>query len=100
MVLSLDDLLKSITAKVSGTSDDDIVFLENCTDTINSMINVDNEDWKKKFEENDSMWRQKYISRFSTPAETEKKENKTETETETETETCFENEHDFGKLFK
>lgn len=66
-ILTKDELLKIVQAKLTD-SDDDITILENVTDTLNSMENTENEDWKKKFEENDKQWRQRYIERFSQPA--------------------------------
>ena len=65
-VLTKDELLKLVQSKLSD-SDDDLTILENVTDTLNSMENTDNEDWKKKFEENDNVWRKRYYDRFTEP---------------------------------
>ena len=65
-VLTKDELLKLVQSKLSD-SDDDLTILENVTDTLNSMENTDNEDWKKKFEENDKVWRKRYYDRFTEP---------------------------------
>lgn len=67
-ILTRDELLKAIQDKLS-TSDDDLTILENITDTINSYEEKDSEDWKKKFEENDKAWRERYKARFSQPSE-------------------------------
>lgn len=65
-ILTKDELFKVIQGKLTD-SDDDLTILENITDTINSMENTDNEDWKKKCEETEKMWRKRYYDRFSEP---------------------------------
>lgn len=67
-ILTKDELLKAIQDKLT-TSDDDLTILENITDTINSLSSKENEDWKKKFEDNDKAWRERYKARFSQPVE-------------------------------
>lgn len=63
-VLSFDELIAKIKAKIGeDTSDESIALLEDVTDTFNA--NNDGEDWKTKYEENDKEWRKKYIDRFS-----------------------------------
>ena len=66
-VLTKEDLLKIIQTKLTD-SDEDITILENVTDTVNSMQDQENINWKQKFEENDKAWRERYIARFSEPA--------------------------------
>lgn len=65
-VKSKDDLLNSIRAKLGDdTSDDTLSLLEDVTDTFNSLSSTsDGEDWKKKYEDNDKQWREKYRDRF------------------------------------
>ena len=67
-VLNRDDFFSAIQSIIKDdTSDDSISFVENMTDTYNSLVdsaNGDGEDWKKKYEENDREWRQKYRDRF------------------------------------
>lgn len=67
-VLSRDDFFKKIHDRMpDATSDDDISFLEDMTDTYNDLENrakADSEDWKRKYEENDKAWRAKYKHRF------------------------------------
>lgn len=63
-VLSFDELIAKIKAKIGeDTSDESIELLEDVTDTFNA--NNDGEGWKTKYEENDKEWRKKYIDRFS-----------------------------------
>lgn len=63
-VLSFDELIAKIKAKIGeDTSDESIELLEDVTDTFNA--NNDGEKWKTKYEENDKEWRKKYIERFS-----------------------------------
>lgn len=62
-----EELLTSIKGLLADdTSDEAISLLEDVTDTLGSFssTNNDNEDWKKKYEENDKEWRQKYRDRF------------------------------------
>ena len=75
MVLTKEELLKAIQAKLT-TEDSDIKILENITDTINSLSNTENEDWKKKYEENDQAWRERYKARFTEPAKVTYNEDK------------------------
>lgn len=60
------------------TDDETIEIIEDISDSIDSS---DDDEWKQKFEENDKMWRDKYISRFL-----EKKEDELDTPTEHEEE--------------
>ena len=66
-VRTQEELLNSIKGLLpDDTSDEAISLLEDVTDTLGSFSNAnnDNEDWKKKYEENDKEWRQKYRDRF------------------------------------
>lgn len=66
-VRTQEELLTSIKGLLADdTSDEAISLLEDVTDTLGSFSNTnkDNEDWKKKYEENDKEWRQKYRDRF------------------------------------
>lgn len=76
MVLTKEKLIEAIQAKL-GTEDSDLEILENITDTINSLSNTEQEDWKAKFEENDKAWREKYKKRFSEPSPNQSVEEKT-----------------------
>ena len=74
-VLTREELMRAIQAKLTD-SDDDLTILENITDTINSMENTDNEDWKQKYEENDKQWRERYKARFAEPSPKQSVEEK------------------------
>lgn len=64
-VLNKEDFLKAVKARIGeDVSDDALAFVENMTDTFDSLSNSGGEDWKKKYEDNDKMWREKYRSRF------------------------------------
>jgi hypothetical protein len=60
-VIGTGELLRQIRER-TGESDDDLVFLENVTDTVQSLAAA--EDWKRKYEENDAAWRTRYKERF------------------------------------
>lgn len=73
--LSKDELIEKVRKYVGDRKDDDTIeIIEDISDSIDSS-EVD--EWKKKYEENDKMWRDKYISRF-----VEKKEDEPDTPTE------------------
>lgn len=60
--LSKDELIEKVKKYVGDRSDDETIeIIEDISDSIDSS---DADEWKKKYEENDKMWRDKYISRF------------------------------------
>ena len=65
-VKSKEELLESIKGLLADdTSDASIALLEDITDSFDAQKTAtDTEDWKKKYEENDREWRQKYRDRF------------------------------------
>lgn len=67
--------MASIKSKFGDdTSDETIALLEDISDTLDTT--KDGADWKKKFEDNDKMWREKYTSRFfDTPADQSNQNN-------------------------
>lgn len=77
--LSKDELIKKVKKYVGDRTDDETIeIIEDITDSIDSS---DADEWKQKYEENDKMWRDKYVSRFF-----DKKEEDLETPTEHEEE--------------
>lgn len=77
--LSKDELIEKIKKYVGDRTDDETIeIIEDISDSIDSS---DADEWKQKYEENDKMWRDKYISRFL-----EKKEDGLDTPTEHEEE--------------
>lgn len=101
-VISTEDLIKAITARIGeDVSDEAITLLENLTDTLKDrdakISNPATEDWKAKHDALDADWRKRYMDRFTkgienlpdptkpgnAPAEPEK-------EDETSFEDCFE----------
>ena len=66
MIKSKEELIEEIRGVVGDdTSDNVIALIENVSDTMTELETSDGEEWKQKFEENDKMWREKYISRFT-----------------------------------
>lgn len=64
-VLSVEEFLDKIRERSGDdASDETLQFIEDATDTLNSMSKNDGEDWQKKYEENDKAWRKKYKDRF------------------------------------
>lgn len=89
--LSKDELIEKIKKYVGDRTDDETIeIIEDISDSIDSS---DADEWKQKYEENDKMWRDKYISRFL-----EKKEDESDTPTEHEEEEKDYNS--FEDLFK
>ena len=77
--LSKNELIEKVRKYVGDRTDDETIeIIEDISDSIDSS---DADEWKQKFEENDKMWRDKYISRFL-----EKKEDEPDTPTEHEEE--------------
>lgn len=77
--LSKEELLTKVRAYVGDRTDDETIeIIEDISDSFDSN---DVDEWKQKYEENDKMWRDKYISRFY-----DKKEEEFETPTEHEEE--------------
>lgn len=62
-VKSIDEILNAVKERIGGdTSDSAISFVEDISDTLNSLSEQEN--WKQKYEQNDSEWRKKYRDRF------------------------------------
>ena len=77
--LSKDELIEKVKKYIGDRIDDETIeIIEDITDSIESS---DADEWKRKYEENDKMWRDKYVSRFF-----DKKEEDLETPTEHEEE--------------
>lgn len=77
--LSKDDLIEKVRKYVGDRTDDETIeIIEDISDSIDSS---DADEWKQKYEDNDKMWRDKYISRF-----VEKKEDEQDPPTEHEEE--------------
>lgn len=77
--LSKDELIEKVRKYVGDRKDDETIeIIEDISDSIDSS---EADEWKKKYEENDKIWRDKYISRF-----VEKKEDEPDTPTEHEEE--------------
>lgn len=77
--LSKDELIEKVRKYVGERNDDETIeIIEDISDSIDSS---EADEWQKKYEENDKMWRDKYISRF-----VEKKEDELDTPTEHEEE--------------
>lgn len=85
--LSKEELLEKVRTYVGDRTDDDTIeIIEDISDSFDS---TDADEWKRKYEENDKMWRDKYVSRFY-----DKKEEEFETPTEHEEEEKEYNSYD------
>lgn len=77
--LSKEELLKKVRTYVGDRTDDETIeIIEDISDSFDT---TDADEWKQKYEENDKMWRDKYVSRFY-----DKKEEELDTPTEHEEE--------------
>lgn len=65
-VLNRDDFMTRINERIGDdNSDDALAFIEDMTDTFDGLSsNNDKEKWEKKYNELDTMWRDKYKARF------------------------------------
>ena len=60
-----EEFLEALRKRVGeDTSDEAIAFVQSMTETYDAMAANNGEDWKKKYEENDAQWRQKYRDTF------------------------------------
>lgn len=92
-VKTREEIMETLRTRVGeDTSDDVLSFIEDVQDTLNSLSNNDNENWKQKYEENDAQWRQKYRDRFFSKGDNEE-------DTITEEESSSEN-LSYENLFK
>ena len=70
-----EELFTGIKSILGEEMDDGrISFLEDFTDTYNDLetkAKGDGVDWKRKYEENDKAWKQKYTDRFFAPVTSE-----------------------------
>lgn len=89
--LPKNELIEKVRKYVGDRTDDETIeIIEDISDSIDSS---DTDEWKQKFEENDKMWRDKYISRFL-----EKKEDELDTPTEHEEEEHEEEEKEYNSF--
>lgn len=78
--LSKDELLEKVRTYIGDRTDDETLeIIEDISDSVGS-DEVD--EWKQKYEENDKMWRDKYISRFFEKKEDDELDTPTEHEEE------------------
>lgn len=66
-VRTWDELNNNLKELIGDRTDDmSLAFVEDFSDTVSSVAAkaTENQDWKAKYEENDSMWRKKYKDRF------------------------------------
>lgn len=81
MAIRNKEFLLETIKKYTGedTSDEVLQLIEDFTDTINDMETKADTDWKRKYDENDKMWRDKYKARFfSSDDEMEQSEKESE----------------------
>lgn len=77
--LPKNDLIEKVRKYIGDRTDDETIeLIEDISDSIDSS---EADEWKQKYEDNNKMWRDKYISRF-----VEKKEDEPDTPTEHEEE--------------
>lgn len=94
-VKTIDEIMESVKARIGDdTSDDALSFVEDVQDTLHSLTNDNNENWKQRYEENDRAWRQKYRDRFF------KGEDDPEPDTDPDTDTGEHKPLTFDNLFK
>lgn len=90
--LSKDELIEKVKKYAGDRTDDETIeIIEDISDSVGT--SDEENEWKQKYEDNDKMWRDKYISRF-----VEKKKDDPDTPTEHEDEEKEYNTYD--DLFK
>ena len=81
MIRTSSELINLVKERIGeDTSDESLSFLEDVSDTLGDYDNrlSDTTDWKTKYEENDSMWRQKYKDRFMSGSSQEDEKEESE----------------------
>ncbi len=64
-IRTVEEIMEAVKNRIGDAMDDDsISFVEDISDTLQELSKRDEEDWKKKYEENDASWRQRYRDRF------------------------------------
>lgn len=66
-IKTTEELLNAIKERVGeDSSDEALEFIENVSDTLNDLNSKASkeQDWERKYNENDSAWRKKYRERF------------------------------------
>lgn len=66
-ILSREEFFERINGRVADDSSDDAIkFVEDMSDTYNSLADraESDTDWERRYRENDEAWRRKYRSRF------------------------------------
>lgn len=70
MAIRTRDELMTTLKNLLDDSDESLGIIEDFTDTLSDYETKVGEDWKSKYEENDSAWRKRYHDRFfTTPVE-------------------------------
>lgn len=103
MVLERDELMERIRNRIGdGTSDDDIALLEDVADTYDDLnANArENIDWRRKYEDLDQSWRQRYIDRFNGKVESDVDFVEAPTAEDDETELEYEAPKTYEELFE
>ena len=102
-VLKKNELMEKLKTIIGDKTDDEtIAFLEDVNDTFDSKESNDNTDWKKKCEETEKHWREKYRDRFfnKTVNDDEDDEEEEEQNKANENETKETEKLTFENLFK
>lgn len=101
-VLKKEDFLSRVKSRLGeDLSDDDILFLEDMTDTYEDLEGKVGEDWKGKYEALDKEWRAKYVERFNSGSGVNFVEDSTgEVETVDEEPDVYESPMSYEELFK
>ena len=64
-IRTVEEIMEAVKKRIGDAMDDEsISFVEDISDTLQELSKRDGEDWKKKYEENDASWRQRYRDRF------------------------------------
>ena len=68
MIKTYEEIMSSIKERLGDDSSDEaLAFIEDISDTLKAGQNdntAELEEWKKKYADNDKMWREKYRDRF------------------------------------
>ena len=95
MILTRDEFFDAINKRVGENTDDEsLKFIEDMTDTYNSLeTDRNSDDWERKYKDLDAEWRERYRRRFFEGKEDIVDENREDVKDESEPST-------FDELFE
>ena len=92
-IRSKEEIIKSLTVLIGeNDSDEALTMVEDVSDTIDSLNENNEEDWKNRYDELDKSWRKRYKERFLSGPDKEEEDKEGEENKTYKFEDLFEEE--------